>query len=104
MRQRKMAVRQWLLSTSFRAGLLVVIAFFGIMYVAQTSSASTKGYEIRDIEKQLQTLEQENQKLEFEIATHRSMQSIQSRLQNTNLVVADNMEYVTLVGTAVARR
>lgn len=77
---------------------------FGVMYVAQTNAISTKGYTMKDIEGQIQALEQENQKLEFEIATHRSMQSIQSRLSNLDLVATDNVKYVTLTGSAVARR
>ncbi|MFZ2190264.1 MAG: hypothetical protein WA057_03670 [Candidatus Magasanikiibacteriota bacterium] len=104
MREQKMDVRHWLLSTSFRMTLLVLIGVFGIMYVVQTSSASTTGYEMRDLEKQIQILEQDNQRLEFEIASNRSMKSIQSRLQGTSLVMADNVEYATLVGTAVAMR
>ena len=104
MRERRIAIRQWLLSTSFRAVLVTVVALFGVMYVVQISSASTKGYEISDLNKQIQSLEQENQRLEFEVATHRSMKSIQERLQGTNLVVADDIQYVTLVGTAVAMR
>lgn len=72
--------------------------------MAQTNAFSTKGYEINEIEGQIQALEQENQKLEFEIANHRSMQSIQSRLPSLDLVATDNVKYVTLTGSAVARR
>lgn len=104
MRERRLAVKEWMLSTTFRAVLLSVIAVFGILYVVQTSSASTTGYDMRDLERQIQSLEQENQKLEFEIATHRSMQSIQNRLVSLNMVEANNVEYATLVGTAVAMR
>jgi hypothetical protein len=104
MRQKRMAVKQLFLSVSFRAVLLVIIAGFGILYVVQTSSASTKGYEIRDLEGQIQSLEYETQRLEFEIATNRSMKSIQQRLASLNMVVADDIEYATLVGSAVALR
>ena len=104
MRQKRLAVKQWLIGTTFRCVLLTSVAVFGIMYVVQTSSISTKGYEINDLEGQIQVLEQENQKLEFEIATHRSMKSIQERLDGLGLVMADRVDYATLVGTAVARR
>lgn len=103
-RQKKLAVRRWLLSTAFRSVLVGVFCLFGVLYVLQTSAVSTKGYAINDFKKQIQTLEDENQKLEFEIATHRSIQSIEERLKTTQLVVADNIEYVTLVGSAVALR
>lgn len=104
MRQRRKAVRQWLVSTTFRAVLMTAVAVFGILYVVQTSSLSTKGYEISDIEKQIQVLEQDNQRLEFEIATNRSMQSIQDRLKDMNLIAMGDAKYVMPVGTAVALR
>ena len=44
-------------------------------------------------------------KLGFEVATHRSMNSIQNRLAGLSMVEAgNNVEYVTLVGSAVALR
>ena len=104
MREKRMAIRQWLLGTTFRAILVTVIALFGVLYVVQTSSASSTGYDMRDLESKIQALENDNQRLEFEIATNRSMQSIQTRLASMNMVNADNVEYTTLVGTAVAMR
>jgi len=104
LREKKKAVKRWLLSTTCRALLIVLVTVFGVMYLMQTSSVSTKGYEISDLEGQLRGLEEENQRLEFKIATQRSMKSIQQRLQGTELVAANDVEYVTLVGTAVALR
>ena len=105
LRQKRQAVRQWLLGTTFRAVLLTVVLVFGFMYVVKTSSLSTKGYEINDLEKQIQVLEQGNQRLGLEIASHRSMNSIQNRLASLNMVEAGgNVEYVTLSGSAVAMR
>ena len=104
MRQKRLAIKRWFLSTTFRAGLMMMVMVFGVLYVMQTSSLSTKGYEISDLEQQIEVLEQDNQKLEFQIATHRSMDSIQTRLASMNLVSSDNVEYVTLLGTAVALR
>lgn len=103
-REKKMAVKQWLLSSSFRVLFMVFVIFLGLLFVWQTSSASTKGYTINDLEKRVTSLEQENQKLEFAIAQHRSLQSIIERLPQTGLVAVDNISYATLVGTAVALR
>ena len=105
LRQKKQAFRQWIFSTTFRFTLITMLLVFGVLYLMQTSSLSTKGYEINDLEKQIQALEQENQKLGFEVATHRSMNSIQNRLAGLSMVEAgNNVEYVTLVGSAVAMR
>jgi len=90
------------LGTTCRVLLIVLIAIFGIMYLLQTSSVSTKGYEISDLENQIRLLEEASQKIEFEIATQQSMKNIQQRLQDTELVVANDVEYITLMGSAVA--
>ncbi|MBI4993059.1 MAG: hypothetical protein HZC26_02905 [Candidatus Magasanikbacteria bacterium] len=97
-------MKRWFLSATCRFVFGSLVVVFGVMYVAQTNAISTKGYTMNDIEKQIQALEQENQKLEFEIANYRSMQSIQSRLTNLDLVASENIKYVTLTGSAVARR
>ncbi len=104
MRQRRLALKRMFLSTTFRFTALLFMLVFGVLYVMQTSSVSTKGYDINELQRQITKLEQDNQRLEFEIATNRSMQSIQQRLSGMDLVAVDTMEYGTLVGTAVARR
>lgn len=104
LRERKKAFRSWFWGAAGRTLLLMLAIFFGLMYLLQTSSASTQGYKISDLEKQIRALEQKNQKLEFEIATHRSMKSIQQRLPGVELVAADKVEYVTLLAPAVALR
>jgi cell division protein FtsL len=95
-------MKHLIFSTTFKISLIVFAMIFAVMYLIQVSSVSTKGYEISDLEGQIQELQQENQKLDYKIATYRSMKSIQERLQNTEMVPVNNVEYVTLVGTAVA--
>ncbi|HLD31660.1 MAG TPA: FtsL-like putative cell division protein [Patescibacteria group bacterium] len=96
--------RQCLLGYFGRIVILSFVAVLGIMYVVQTSSLSTKGFEISALEDQLQSLEYENQRLEFQIANQRSMSSIQSRLASLNLVNVDQVDYLRLPGSSVARR
>lgn len=103
-REKKLELKRMLLSSSFRAGLIVFVSVFGILYVMQTTEVSTKGYVINDLEKQVHLLKQETRKLEVEIAKNSSMQSIQSRLINTDLVSIAQVEYITPIGNAVAVR
>ena len=85
-------------------GLVASVAVFGVLYIVQTSSLSTKGFEISDLQRTIQTLEHETRALDVEIAEHRSMRSIQDRLSGMEMVHAGNVEYVSPVGSAVARR
>lgn len=103
-REVKMQWRKKFFSSSVSLGIFCIGIMFGIMYIVQTNSISTKGYEMSDLEKQITTLEQENQKLEFQIASNKSMKSIQSRLARMELVVADTYQYGSLVGTAMAMK
>lgn len=104
LRQRKMAWREMFLSSTCKYAVMVFIVLFGVLYVLQTSSISAKGFAMSDLEEQIQILENDNQKVEFEIATHRSMKSIEERLKTMNLVNADNVQYVSFVGNALTMR
>lgn len=104
MRQKRLALKRLVVSTAFRLCLVGVLLLFTVLYVTQISSISTKGYDMNERQESITELKRENQKLEFAIAQHRSLQSIQARLGTLDLVAADNVEYATLVGTAMARR
>ena len=104
LRQRKMAWREMFLSSTCKYAVMVFIVLFGVLYVLQTSSISAKGFAMSDLERQIQILENDNQKVEFEIATYRSMKSIEQRLKGMNLVTVDNAQYATLTGNSVAMR
>jgi len=103
-RQRKIAMRKWFFSAACRGILACTIILFGVLYVIQTSAISTAGYDIRDLERQKVELQRENQRIEYDIAKYRSMESIQARLAGMNMVPANDVQYVAMVGTAVARR
>lgn len=104
LRQRKMAWREMFLSSTCKYAVMVFIVLFGVLYVLQTSSISAKGFTMSDLEEQIHVLENENQKVEFEIAIHRSMKSIEERLKSMNLVTVDSAQYATLVSNALTMR
>ena len=104
MRQKKQAWQMLWLSASFRFVLVFFVGFFGVLYVMQTSDLSAKGYEIGDLQKQLTVLNQDNQKLEYEIANQQSMKNLEQRVKKMNLVVAENIEYATVLSNEVAVR
>lgn len=104
LRQKKQRFNKFILGASFRISLIIFIIVFSLLYIWQTNSVSTKGYIISDLEKNTQQLEYENRRLEVDIAKNTSMQSIQERIKNINLVVVDRIEYLTAVGSSVAQR
>lgn len=104
MREKRQAIHQWILGRSCRLCLLVVLGVFSVLYIIETNAVSTKGFAISDLERKIETLEQEQQRLNVEIAKSRSMKSVEERLQKMNMVAAADVQYVSVVGTAVARR
>lgn len=104
LREKRLAFEEFAMKTSVRCGLLVLAVVLIILDVAQTSSVSTKGYEINQYQKEIRQLEQENRKLEVEISRYRSVQSIHERLGELDLVAAESPQFVTIVGSAMARR
>lgn len=102
--EKRIGARRLFLNKAFRVFLSVFILVFGVLHVINLSTMSTKGYDMTALQKQITGLGRENQKLEFKIAKHSSMQNIQERLDSMNMVVVENVEYATLIGTVVARR
>ncbi len=68
------------------------------------NTVSAQGFVMSDLEKRIIELERENKKLDVQIASYRSVQSIESRLGGVGLVAAGELRYVNPVGTSVARR
>ena len=104
LRQKKMAVKKWLVSATCRTGLMLFIVFFGLLYLLQTNTVSSKGYQLSDLEAKLLELEREDQKLDVEISKYRSMDYIQERLDNMDMVASDHVTYVHRPDTVVARK
>ncbi len=104
LRQKKQAIQRWIVSTSCRCVMLGMVVLFGFLYILETNAVSTKGYEISDLERQVESLQQEQQRVAVQIAQYQSMKSIEERMVGMNLVAAADVQYVNVVGTAVARR
>lgn len=102
--EKRTMLKHLLLSNTFRICLSLFVVVFGVLHVINLSTMSTKGYDMTKLQKQITSLERENQKLEFKIAKYSSIQSIQERLDKMDMVAADNVEYAMIIGTSVARR
>ena len=70
----------------------------GAIYLYQVNSIATKGYEVRDLESQIQDLNKENKKMEIHEVELRSMYNIEKASQDLNLVNSDAVTYVELNG------
>ena len=104
LREQNKRVAKIMRNNWFKTGVLSMIAVFGLSFVVQTNSLSTKGYTISGLEKKVTELENQNRQLEVQIAQFQSMHSIKERIKGSNLVSAGTPEYLDAPGTAIAQR
>lgn len=86
----------------FKAVLFVVCLLAGLGYFWQTNSLSTRGYQIRKLEKSIELLKEGNQELELRAASAQSWETLQERVKQLNMVDAGQVEYMTPAGGSVA--
>ncbi len=94
----------FLSSNIFRIFLTVLAFGLLIFYVVRLSIVSVKGYDISALQKQVKVLQEEENKVQFEIAKNGSMQSIQDRLKSIEFVPVEKPEFASLQAPAVAVR
>lgn len=94
----------FLSGNGFRIFLTVLTLVLLVLYVVRLSTVSVKGYDISALEKQVKTLQEDDRKLQFEIAKNGSMQNIQDRLRSGQFVPAEKPEFASLQPPAVAVR
>lgn len=76
----------WMTGARMRVALLVVLVASSGAYVLRTGSSVALGYQIKGLETQIADLTAEQQKVEVEVATYRSMNSVQARLGDLKMV------------------
>ena len=73
-------------------------------YLAEVSSTSSKGFEIRKLQSDIATLKDESAKSEFRLAEGQSVQSLEQKVQSLGMVPTDHVEYIVPTNPVVARR
>ncbi len=102
LREKRQAVKRVVVSKTFRGFLVASTLVFGVLYLFKINTVSAHGFVISELETKLVELERENKKLDVQIASHRSVQSIEARLGGLGLVVAGDIQYAKQVGTSIA--
>lgn len=90
--------------TKFRTIIFSFLIIFSLAYFWQVTSLSIKGFQIKDLDKQIQQLKKDSQKMELEITVEKSMMNVDERVKGLNLVAVQNVEYLNVVNPSVALR
>ena len=82
------------------AGMIFVFAFTmaaaTVFYLYQTNDLTNKGYEMKDIEKEIQQLKKENEKNKIKEVELRSMYNIEKTAKDLNLVSSSEISYLEI--------
>lgn len=83
--------------------VLIALTFLmGLLYVIQMNITATKGYEIRELESRMVSLQDQARELEFSSIQLQSMDRLLSQVQPGTLVKANPDSYVRAGATTVA--
>lgn len=104
-RNQKIALSSHKLSRA-HIGVLLTIAVFSLVYLVQVNTLATKGYAIRELERDIATQKKEYERLQLDIIEKQSMGVLQERIAQLGFVSADRIDYLAstaAVATAVTK-
>ena len=82
-------------SVIFLASLIIIAGSF---YLYQVNDLATKGFEVRDLERQIQELEKNGKQMQIREVELRSMYNIEKSTQELDLVNPSNITYLEIDG------
>jgi cell division protein FtsL len=78
---------------SVRFITIALVTVLSIIYLAQSNTAATKGYQLKELQKEQQELALENERLEVESSRLRSLDRIKDTAQEKKMVPVDKVKY-----------
>lgn len=78
--------------------LAATIIFCGACYLYQVNDLAAKGYEIREIENQIEDLRKSNESYKIKEVELKSMYNIEKSTQDLNLVNSSDVSYLEIKG------
>jgi len=98
------SIPSWMLNGVFRMSMIVLVAIAGVGYISKISTLATGGYQLRDLENQVATLNVDIQKTQVDIASNSSLTNIESRLSKIKMVQASDIKYFNVLTSEMAKR
>jgi cell division protein FtsL len=83
--------------------LVVLVCALGVFYIFEVNNMATKGYEIDKLEKQLNDLQKNNDRLQIEAAELKSMYKIEEKTKDLNMIAPKDVSYMNLPGNVAMK-
>ena len=74
------------------------------IYLLEVNTIAAKGFQIREFEKQVYSLREQNDKLAIEVVEMRSMNNLDEQVSELGMVTVEDILYYDVAGQVVARR
>lgn len=84
----------WLFGPRFRFALAAANMVLLVAFVLQIAAASGTGYELKKLEKAQEDISVQQQKIDVEIAAINSLNYINSKVENSLMVVSPRLKHV----------
>lgn len=84
--------------------LLVMLVGALSIYLLEVNNIAAKGYEIRELESQVNEIQEENEKLAVRVIELKSMNELDEKVAALDMVPVDGMTYYDTIGQVMARR
>ncbi len=75
-----------------------------VVYLAEVNNIAAKGFQVRDLENQIEKLASENEKLQVQAIEMRSMTDLSTKVQELGMVPVNDITYYDTTGQLVAVR
>ncbi len=84
--------------------MFLMITFMVFGYILVKNDLSIKGFVINDLQKKIHSLENEKEKLEYKLMNLESYGSLSKRVEELKMVKADQVQYIEIGDSSVAKR
>ena len=81
-----------------------VLAIIGLAYVICINDLTVKGFALKELKSQANTLANENQEIEAKVMATQSYNSLISKVKDLDMVAVGEVDYLTVNNTMVAKK
>ncbi|HKK54393.1 MAG TPA: hypothetical protein VJ926_02650 [Patescibacteria group bacterium] len=86
------------------ASIVVCLAFSLIYYVVGVNDLTVKGFDLQEKQTKVRALAVENENYQDMAMTKESLYSVKSRVNDLDLVAVEDVSYITITNTTVAKK
>ena len=83
--------------------IFALIFISGAIYLYSINSSAVKGYQVRQVEKEIQDLQKENENLKIKEAELKSLYKIEESSKNLNMEDLKNISYIEETGSVAMK-